>query len=164
MKLNPLFRMQITLGKRYPIGPVPKGRRSVLALEDGIVSGPKINGKIMPVGGEFELIDAEGVYHVNVRLVIQTDDLANIYVQYFGVAQLNPAAISKIQNQQTIDFGETYFVTQPRFETSHEKYAWLNNVMAVAEGRSTKDGVDYLVYACEPDASVGLAKVDEVFK
>jgi hypothetical protein len=32
-------------------------------------------------------------------------------------------------------FGETCFVTQPRFETGDPRYAWLNRVAAVGEGR-----------------------------
>jgi hypothetical protein len=62
-----------------------------------------------------------------------------------------------------VDFGDSYFVTQPRFETSHPRYTWLNHAMAVSEGRGVPDGVEYLMYHCVPDGSVGLAGADKHF-
>lgn len=163
MKLEPLLRMQVELGTRYPIGLIPKGRRTVWALKGGVVEGPKIRGTVMPVGGEFELIDSEGYYHIDVRLVIRTDDGANIFVQYFGALKMTPELIEKFQKGEDVDFGDSYFVTQPRFETSHKKYAWLNHAMAIAEGRGTKTGVDYLMYHGVPDKSIALAGVPTHF-
>ena len=146
MKLEPLMRLRVRLGRRYPIGPTPKGRRSVWTHEGGEVEGPGIRGEVAPVGGEFELIDGEGVYHVDVRLVIRTHDGANIFVQYFGVSALSEAVREKYSRGEAAAFGENYFVTQPRFETSHPDYRHLNTTMAIAEGRVLPDGVEYLVY------------------
>ncbi|MDF8335663.1 DUF3237 domain-containing protein [Novosphingobium cyanobacteriorum] len=163
MHLAPLMRMRVDLGKRYPIGAIPKGRRNVWTLTGGVVEGPRIRGKVAPVGGEFELIDSEGVCHIDVRLVIVTDDAANIFVQYFGVADTPPEIAARYRRNEVIDFGDAYFVTQPRFETSHPDYAWLNTVMAVAEGRGRPEGVEYLMYQCIPDAAVGIAGADKLF-
>ncbi len=164
MHLEPLLRMRVDLGARYPIGPIPKGRRNVWQLAGGIVEGPHIRGTVAPVGGEFELIDQDGIFHIDVRLVIVTDDKANIFVQYFGIANTTAEAAEKYKAGETVDFGETYFATQPRFETSHERYSWLNHVMAVAEGRGTGSGVEYLMYHCIPDGSIGIAGADKAFK
>jgi hypothetical protein len=163
MKLEPLLRMQVELGTRYPIGLIPKGRRTVWALAGGTVEGPHIKGAVMPVGGEFELVDTDGFFHIDVRLVIRTDDGANIFVQYFGVLKMTPELIDKFQKGVEVDFGDSYFVTQPRFETSHKSYSWLNHAMAISEGRGTKSGVDYLMYHCVPDKSVTLASVPKHF-
>jgi len=42
-------------------------------------------------------------------------------------------------------------MTAPRFETGDERYAWLNDLVCVGEGRSTEDGVAYRVYAVVND-------------
>lgn len=163
MRLEPLLRMQVDLGKRYPIGEIPKGRRNVWTLAGGTVEGPRIRGTVAPVGGEFELVDRDGVFHIDVRLVIVTDGGANIFVQYFGIASTPPEAIDRYRRGETVDFGDTYFVTQPRFETSHPSYSWLNHVMAITEGRGIPGGVQYLMYHCIPDKAVGLANADALF-
>jgi hypothetical protein len=163
MRLEPLLRMRVTLGKRYSIGQIPKGHRNVWTLAGGTVEGPRIRGTVAPVGGEFELIDSDGVYHIDVRMVIVTDDEATIFVQYFGIANTPPEVRERYRAGDAVDFGETYFATQPRFETSHPRYAWLNHAMAIAEGRGTPDGVEYLMYHCIPDRSVGLAGAESLF-
>ncbi len=48
-------------------------------------------------------------------------------------------------------YGDTYFVTQPRFEICDASYHWLNHMMAVAEGRCSSSWVEYRVYALELD-------------
>lgn len=163
MRLEPLLRMRVDLGERIPIGRVPKGRRNVWVLSGGEVEGPAIKGVVLPVGGEFELIDDSGACHIDVRLVIRTDDGANIFVQYFGVAQAPAEIVERYRRGDPVDFGESHFVTQPRFETQAPRYAWLNHVMAVAEGRGTGTGVEYLMYACVPDNTIGLAGAPTLF-
>ena len=47
------------------------------------------------------------------------------------------------------EYGDAYFMTQPRFETGDERYAWLNRLVTVGEGRLIPSGVEYRLYACE---------------
>ena len=48
------------------------------------------------------------------------------------------------------DYGEHYFMTQPRFETGDPRYAWLNTVVAVGEGRVLPGAVEYRVFQVVP--------------
>ena len=56
-----------------------------------------------------------------------------------------------IQQGKGTELGDTYFMTQPRFETGSADYAWLNSVVAVAEGRLVENGVEYNVFECLHD-------------
>ena len=49
------------------------------------------------------------------------------------------------------NFGDNYFISQLQFETGDERYAWLNNLMAVGEGKLKPNEVTYRVYAVVPD-------------
>ena len=44
---------------------------------------------------------------------------------------------------EATQFGDSEFFTQPRFETGHPDYAWLNSVVAVGEGRMLPNAVEY---------------------
>ncbi len=99
------------------------------------------------------LFDAQGMGRIDVRMVLQTDDGVNIYVQYLGVLELNAAMQSALAEGTETRFGDNYFMTQPRFETGDTRYAWLNDVVAVAEGRAIAGGVEYQIYACEAGAT-----------
>ena len=163
MHLEPLFRLQVDLGRRHRIGQVPKGSRNVWELTGGQVVGPKVKGVVLPLGGEFELVDEDRVCHIDVRLVIRTESGSNIYVQYYGVAETPAAVREKYRSGDAVDFGESYFVTQPRFETSDPELSWLNHTIAIAEGRGHASGVEYLVYRAVPDTDVGLDRANRVF-
>ncbi len=84
--------------------------------------------------------------HLDVRATLETGDGAYIYVQYYGVIVLNERVQRALAAGETPDFGDTYFVTQPRFETGDDRYKWLNRVMAVGEGRPLAGAVEYRVY------------------
>ncbi|MEZ4548861.1 MAG: DUF3237 family protein [Thermodesulfobacteriota bacterium] len=48
-----------------------------------------------------------------------------------------------------MEFGEAYFMIQPRFETGDPRYAWLNGVVSAGEGRIVPGKVEYKIYALE---------------
>ena len=52
----------------------------------------------------------------------------------------------KIQKGEDVDPSEYYFRTTPVFETSSEKYGWLNRIVAVGVGKLGKNKVTYKVY------------------
>jgi hypothetical protein len=83
---------------------------------------------------------------LDIRLMLATDDGWPIYLQAHGLIVVNAAVEKRLQDPTLItDYGETYFMTQPRFETGDDvdphgqpvpnPYAWLNNVVVVGEGR-----------------------------
>ena len=67
-------------------------------------------------------------------------------MQYFGVLVMNEKVKTALEQGGATEYGDTYFMTQPRFETGHARYAWLNKVMAVAEGRVRPSSVEYRVF------------------
>lgn len=67
-------------------------------------------------------------------MVLKTDDDAIIYVKYTGFIYREAD-------------GSLYFRVIPIFETSSEKYFWLNHTIAVGIGRRIEGGVAYTVYA-----------------
>lgn len=124
------------------IGKGPFGQRAIYDVTGGTFEGPRMKGKILASGGDWILIDDNGRGQLDVRATFETDDGALIYCQYYGIIMLN----DKVASGQT-EYGDTYFMTQPRFETGAEKYAWLNNLVCVAQGRARPGAVEYRVYA-----------------
>ena len=92
------------------------------------------------------MIDAEGVGHLDVRATLETEDGARIYTQYYGVVVINEKVSSALEQGGAIEYGDTYFMTQPRFETGDARYSWVNRIMGVAEGRLVPSAVEYRVF------------------
>jgi len=149
MRLVPLMTLRATL--RQPadiVGATPLGVRGIAEVTGGSFVGERLRGTVVTPGADWYLMDANGLLTVDVRATLRTDDEAFIFAQYFGRLHFNEAARNAMAAGVALGFGDTYFMTQPRFETGHPKYVWLNGIVPVAEGRLTADGVEYRVFEC----------------
>ena len=147
MKLEPLMTYRAELKPPVDAGAGPFGTRMIFEVVGGTFEGARLKGEFLTGGGDWMLIDATATGRLDVRGTMKTDDGAIIYVQYPGVMVINEKAQAALAGG-SFDFGDTYFMIQPRFETGDERYAWLNAVVAVGEGRAGAGWVEYRVYEC----------------
>lgn len=145
MKLEPLCTFQATLKDPVEVGQGPFGARVIYDVTGGSFEGPKLRGKVLSSGGDWILFGPDGVGRLDVRVTLETDDGARIYVQYYGINVMNEKVTKALEAGSGTEFGDNYFMTQPRFETGDERYAWLNQIVAVAEGRLLPKAVEYRV-------------------
>jgi hypothetical protein len=146
VKLEHLVSYRADLKPPVDVGNGPFGVRRIFDVIGGRAEGPRLRGRLVASGGDWLLVDAEGVGRLDVRGTLETDDGASIFIHYHGVLELNEAVLAALEKGESTDFGDTYFMTQPRFETGDPRYAWLNRVVAVAEGRVLPGAVEYRVY------------------
>lgn len=146
MRLEPLMEYHADLKPGVPVGDGPYGRRLIVDVSGGSFQGPRLRGKLLPSGGDWLLIRPDGMGLLDVRATFQTHDGASLYVQYHGFVEMNESVTKALADGGSTEYGEAYFVTQPRFETGDPRYAWLNSVVAVAEGRLRPSAVEYRVF------------------
>src|SRR5262245_61159988 len=128
----------------------PFGTRGLAVVIGGSFAGPRLKGHLWASGGDWWLRDIDGTVRLDARVTLETDDGALLYGQYFGVLRQEGGRPLAPPGQAS-DYGDQYFMTAPRFETGDERYAWLNGLVSVAEGRRTARGVAYRVYAVVND-------------
>ena len=109
----------------------PQGTRLVVRVTGGTFEGARLNGTVLPGGGDWVTMRANGTMKLDVRITLQTDDGAAILMTYSGIGTDGGARLR----------------TAPLFETGDERYAWLNDVQAVSHGNVIEGGVRYDVYA-----------------
>jgi hypothetical protein len=115
-----------------PPYPVDDTLLVVNVIPGGWAKGPKISGTFVPPGADWLRVMPSGVLRLDVRVTLKTDDGALIYITYNGIAQHSPESFERISKGETLRAGDMpYFVTAPTFQTSSEKYAWLNGVQAI---------------------------------
>ncbi|UCE87215.1 MAG: DUF3237 domain-containing protein [Deltaproteobacteria bacterium] len=146
MKLEHLLTYRADLKAPVEVGTGPFGTRTIFDVTGGTAEGPRLRGRLLASGGDWLLVDANGTGFLDVRGTLETDDGARIYIHYHGVLVLREEILAALARGEATDFGDTYFMTQPRFETGDPRYAWLNRVVAVAEGRVLPNAVEYRVY------------------
>ena len=119
--------------------------------DGGWAKGPNISGKFIPPGGDWLRVMPSGALRLDVRATLKTDDGALIYISYNGIIQHSRESADKMNAGEVLTTNDIpYFITAPTFETSSEKYAWLNSVQLVNKKVELKLGeggyVKYDVY------------------
>jgi hypothetical protein len=144
-----LFEMSIALDfdTVQQLGATPRGTRGIGYIKGGTFAGPQLRGAVLPGGGDWLLIRADGVREPDVRLTLRTDDGDLLYMSYRGIFHIAPEVLQRARRGEVVDPSEYYLRTTPVFETGSEKYGWLNRIVAVGIGKPTPPGISYTVYA-----------------
>ena len=150
-RLEYLMTLRADLKPVVEVGAVPSGNRQIFDVIGGTFEGPRLKGRLLQSGADWMLFGSDGVGRLDVRGTLETDDGARIYLQYHGVLVVNALLGKALASGGETNFGDTYFMTQPRFETGDSRYAWLNAVVAVGQGRNLAAAVEYRVYQVQND-------------
>ena len=140
MNSRPLMTVRIAAASLQKLGSVPHGTRSIIPIAGGDFEGPRLRGKVLPGGGDWLLLRTDGVLELDLRITLQTDDHAQIYMTFQGLRHGPPDAIAALGRGEVVDPARYYFRTVPRFETSTEKYSFLNRIITVGVGETRPDG------------------------
>ena len=140
MDTRPLMTVRIAAAPPQKLGTVPHGIRSIVPVTGGDFDGPRLRGQILPGGGDWLLLRSDGVLELDLRITLETDDHTLIYMTFQGLRHGPPDAIAALGRGEAVDPASYYFRTVPRFETSAEKYAFLNRIVAVGVGETRPDG------------------------
>lgn len=126
----------------------PFGPRMIFEVIGGdfrLASGAR--GKLLTGGADWLVVGSDGWGRLDVRVQVQMEDGAILYVQYYGVIEMNEAVSGALANGKATTFDDQYFCTTPRFETSDPQYAWLQQGVFVGQGRIIEGlGVEYNVF------------------
>jgi len=137
----------VTLSPPELIGPVAEGIKINRYVTGGKVEGPKVNGKVLPVGGDWYTIRTDGVGILDVRATMETHDGALIYTAYSGVMDLGKDAYQKALQRNLP--AVVHLQSAPRYYTAHPQYQWLNRIQCMGVGQAdvAKSEVSFDIYA-----------------
>ncbi|MDP6690157.1 MAG: DUF3237 domain-containing protein [Alphaproteobacteria bacterium] len=141
-----LFEVTFDVPSSVYLGRTPLGKRYIADVTGGKFEGPELRGRALPGGGDWAVVRPDHVLQLDVRVTLETDDGALIYMSYRGLRHGSKEVTARLAAGEDVDPSEYYFRTSPCFETGSEKYGWLNNIVCVGLGRAVPDGVVYRVF------------------
>lgn len=148
LKTKPLFNIRVTLRDPLNVGISYAGHRIIYDVESGIVEGEKVKGKLKPSGGDWVIRHPNGTFTLDVKICIETDDGAMIFLSWRGRLVIPEHLIGKVISKDTcdeVDKDEYYFRNLIMIETGDERYQWLNNIVAISQGQLIPEGIQYYV-------------------
>jgi hypothetical protein len=148
--LDPSFRPLFTVTFQTTpqvVGSVPAGyfRRTGI-ITGGSFAGDRLSGRALPGGGDWVLLRPDGVTHLDVRAMLETDHGETIYMSYTGRLKQPAGAAERLAAGHTLTEAELYFRTAVQFETAAAELLWLNDIVAFGIGHRPPTGPVYRVF------------------
>ncbi len=140
--LEPLFRAEIALAPVRDLGRTPAGHRRIIDITGGKIAGPRLSGRVLPGGADWQVIRADGVALLDARYTIETVDGALVYVRNRGYRHAPPQVLVRLMGGEDVDPSLYYMRTTPWFETSDARYDWMNRTVCIGSGARRPDRVE----------------------
>jgi hypothetical protein len=135
---QPIIRIEADLEEPQLFGKTPYGERRVINIAGGSVSGPRLTGKILPGGADWQIIRGDGVADIFAKYTFQIDGGGFVLVTSAGLRHGPPEVIAKLARGEAVPREQYYFRTCVRFETADPKADWLNRLLTIAVGEREK--------------------------
>jgi Protein of unknown function (DUF3237) len=146
---TPIFTIDAELEAILDLGHTPYGGRRMIGISGGSVRGPKLNGRILPGGADWQIIRADGAADIQARYVIETAGGGLVRVESDGLRHGPPEVLAALARGEAVDPASYYFRTVMRFETADPAAAWLNRILALARGERQARAVRLDVFEVE---------------
>jgi hypothetical protein len=143
LRSRPLFTLFLDINPPFNLGKTPITDRRIAMLTSGTFEGERLKGRVMPSGSDWQVIRDDGAWMINVRTLLETDDGALIGLTYSGLRHGPAEVINAIARGESVSPLAYYMRVTAQFETSSEKYHWLNRIVSVAHGHRMAKGAIY---------------------
>ncbi|MBM3528014.1 MAG: DUF3237 domain-containing protein [Alphaproteobacteria bacterium] len=143
---QPIFTIRSGLAGIQKLGQTPYGERRIIDILDGTVEGPKLNGRVLRGGADWQIVRTDGVVHLHARYTIETAGGGLILVDSEGYRHGPPDVMERLARDETVDPSLYYFRAFMRFETSDPQCAWLNRILCIGRGTRQNRAVQIEVF------------------
>lgn len=92
---RPLMTLQVVVSPPHRLGGVPHGTRVIVPIAGGSFEGARLRGRILPGGSDWTLLRSDGVLELDLRITLEADDGALIYMNSFGLRHGPPRSAGR---------------------------------------------------------------------
>lgn len=144
--LHPVCDLVVELSPPHEMGDCPAGLRRIIPIIGGTASGPLLNGRILPIGADWQTVQTGGIADLDARYAIETTDGAVIEVVSKGIRHASAEVAARIAAGDAVPASEYYMRTAIRLDSGHPDYAWVNRALFLATGAKVGSTVTLSVY------------------
>lgn len=139
--------IEVDLGAIREMGPGRAGRRRIVPIRGGRVTGPLLRGKLLDLGADWQTVFADGMAELDTRYAMETEDGATIEIINYGYRHGPADVLDAIARGEKVDPTRYYMRTHARLETGDPRYAWVNRTLFVGTGARFQSSVRVALFA-----------------
>lgn len=123
------------------------GARRIIPIVGGTVTGPRITGRILNIGADWQTLFADGLAELDTRYAMETDDGATIEIVNYGFRHGPKDVLEAVARGEPVDPASYYMRTHARLETGDPRYDWVNRTLFIGVGARNQSSVQVELYA-----------------
>lgn len=137
IRLQPMLQIDAVLGdpQATPGGPI--GERRLIPVLGGQFRGERLRGELLSGGSDCQVVRADGVTELDIRVALACEDGTVVYMRGFGLRHGPAEVMQQMAAGAEVDPSRYYFREALAFEAPAGCYDWLNRVLAIGSGRRT---------------------------
>jgi hypothetical protein len=136
-----VFTIAAHIGAATTVGEIGHGVRRIIPITGGEVRGEGINGSVLALGVDFQIVRPNELIELEAKYAFETDDGAVVYVENKGIRFGPLDLLEKLKRGEPVDPKLIYFRTVPKFETGAPKYRWLMENLFIGSAARHADRV-----------------------
>lgn len=145
--LEHAFTIRAEIDRPRSAGPGPMGERLHIPITGGTVSGPKLNGTILPGGSDWPVIGPDGHSRVEAHYTIETDDGTLVYVVNKALRVSSTEVTARLRAGEKVSPSEYYMRGAPVFDAPDGPHAWLRESLFICSLAPAGQTITIDVYA-----------------
>jgi len=139
--------LTIQLDNIRELGTGRAGKRRIIPIIGGSVTGAHITGKILNVGADWQTVFSSNLAELDTRYALETDDGATIEIKNYGFRHGPEEIMTAVAKGESVPADSYYMRTHARLETGDVRYDWVNNTLFLGVGARDKASVRLSLYA-----------------
>jgi hypothetical protein len=140
------FEIRATIGTPKDGGPGRLGHRRIIPITGGTVRGPRLTGRVLPGGADFELVRPDGNSLVEAHYALEAEDGTPIYIVNKGLFVAPPDVTRRLDSGQEVAPDAYYFRAAPVFDAPDGPHGWLSDRLFVSHCRFRTEEVTISVH------------------
>ena len=130
--LELVFTIMARIATPLSAGRSAAGERLHIPILDGVVSGPRLKGTVLPGGSDWPLIRPDGTSEIEATYTVVAEDGTPILVRNSGLRVSAPEVLARLRAGEAVGPDEYSFRSSPRFDAPDGPHAWLRDRIFVA--------------------------------
>ena len=148
-RLVHVTNLTVELAAPIEMGNGRGGLRRIIPIIGGQAHGPKLTGRILNLGADWQTIFHDGLAELDTRYGIETHDGATIEIINYGYRHGPAHVMQDLAAGKDVAHDAYYMRTQARLETGDPRYDWVNRTLFVGSGARFPNQVMMSLYAID---------------
>lgn len=138
----------------HTIGASGRGKRRIIPILGGQLSGPPVNGvamkgQVLPGGADFQVIVSDTVADLEARYMLELEGGQRIYIVNRALRRAPAEITARLARGEPVDPALVYFRSTPSFEVAAPELEWMTENLFVGTGCRRPDRVELSVFMVE---------------